>query len=89
MLVCASLSSYSGRRDMSSPRIFYPGREEGNEVIISITDDLRESEFVAGKQGSFIGSSDVTVQVKSLGLVKASSTGADMPSDLALREIGF
>jgi len=27
--------------------------------------------------------------MKSLGLVKASSTGDDMPPDLALREIGF
>ena len=32
----------------------------------------------------------MTVRVmKSLGLVKASSTGADMPADLALRELGF
>jgi hypothetical protein len=27
--------------------------------------------------------------MKWLGLVKASSTGDDMPSDLALREIGY
>jgi hypothetical protein len=27
--------------------------------------------------------------MKSLGLVKASSTGDDMPPDLALREIGY
>jgi len=32
----------------------------------------------------------MTVRVmKSLGLVKASSTGANMPADLPLREIGF